>query len=827
MKKNLKSKLTVDPDSHREQLTIVGGTMAFSEPVGSSSKEKLTIDPDSHREQLTTVSFKSALPIAKRLTKLLPPTTRLSIASCQLSIILLLLLISCKEQHTHTDLYTCPMHPTVQSDKPGSCPVCGMSLVRVAREGEEVKITSDLAKLLLSPNQSVVSSTKTTKGEYKSVPITIASQGLVTYDTRNVYTISARVSGRLEKVFLQYNFQTVTRGQKIAELFSPELQGAQRELLYLAQHDAENQALISAARNRLQLLGVTESQINDLLQGKEVPATISIYSPRTGYLITNDQPVSAPPAAPSTASGMNAMSSSVEKIPEGSSDLVREGSYVNAGQTIFRIVNPSSLRIDLNLPATQANSVKVGQSIFLDFENGKQQKATIEFIQPFFSAGESFAKVRAYTSYSPDLHIGHLVDARIELASSESLWIKREAVVDLGLDQIVFVKEREVLKPKKVTIGTRAGEWIEVKQGLSSSDELAANAQFLVDSESFITANNDGHRMGSQAAMGNDNLMLNQSQMRLANISTQKVSTQSIGQRMVVNARLVTDQQSLEVISSRVEGRIEKLFYKETGLFIQKGSPLYVLYSETLLMLQKEFLLALEEGSNSPLVEPASRKLIRYGFSQKQVDQLDQSKNAQPLVTIFSPATGLIKEINVSEGGTVSEGTSLYQLENTNNLWVEAELYQHETSFIKIGDHIEVAVDGYETNPVKTTVTFLTPEFRKNSQVVLMRASITNPGTKFKPGMRAQVYFTHSESTAVVIPSGAVIREGRGAHVFVQTPDQGFQPRMVKTGIEEFDKVEVLEGLNENDVVVVSGAYLLYSEMKLKHGQNPMEEHQH
>src|SRR5688500_3123760 len=133
-------------------------------------------------------------------------------------IVLLVTLTSCGHNGDHAenaDTYTCPMHPTVVSDRPGSCPVCGMDLVRKARVGEEVEITEDLSKLLKSPNETVVASIKTIKGEYKSVPLSVQAQGVVTYDTRHIQTIPARVGGRLERVYVKYEFQPVSKAQKI------------------------------------------------------------------------------------------------------------------------------------------------------------------------------------------------------------------------------------------------------------------------------------------------------------------------------------------------------------------------------------------------------------------------------------------------------------------------------------------------------------------------------------------------------------------------------------------------------------------------------------
>lgn len=418
------------------------------------------------------------------------------------AVIALLTLASCGaggDHAEHADTYTCPMHPTVVSDRPSTCPVCGMDLVRKARAGEEVEITEDLAKLLKSPNETVIASIKTIKAEYKSVPSSVEAQGVVTYDTRNIYTIPSRVGGRLEKILLKYEFQPVTKGQKIAEIYSPELLTAQRELLFLVENDSENKSLIDGAKNKLELLGLTFAQIDNLITRKITTQTFSIYSPYSGYLITGQQApttsVSVSSASTTSSGGMSdGMGSSSTASPSPSTSptmdqagsIIREGSYVSSGQTLFSIVNSGDLRIELDLPASQTGAIKKGDKISLDFGNRSIEETTIDFVQPFFNEGQDFVKLRVFTNKIKDLHIGHLVSAKIQVPASESLWVPREAVLDMGTDKIIFLKERGVLKPKKVTIGISSEGLVEIKSGLASSDEIAANAQYLIDSESFI-----------------------------------------------------------------------------------------------------------------------------------------------------------------------------------------------------------------------------------------------------------------------------------------------------------------------------------------------------
>lgn len=411
-----------------------------------------------------------------------------------------LLLFSCtskESSHEHSDTYICPMHPTVVSDRPGVCPVCAMDLVRKGRPGEEVKITEDLAKLIKSPNEVVLASIKTTKAEYKSMPVLLTIQGVVTYDTRNIYTIPTRVGGRLEKVFLKYNYQPVRKGQKVAEIYSAELVNAQREFIYLLKNDPGNQLIINAAKSKLLLLGASENQIDQLSKTQEVTNTFSIYSPHDGFVISDDQPA---PAAPSNgankgsggmgmgASGNIASASPGATTPVSASSFVRAGSYVASGQTLFKIVNTNSLWIEFNVPLAQASRIKVGDKLEWVDKN-KANQLQIDFVEPFFSEGEDFIKLRSYYKGS-EVSVGQLVEARTQTKSMESLWIPQQALLDLGIDEIVFVKERGLFKPRKVSSGLHTGNWVQILNGLASSDEVAINAQYLVDSEGFIKTSN-------------------------------------------------------------------------------------------------------------------------------------------------------------------------------------------------------------------------------------------------------------------------------------------------------------------------------------------------
>ena len=163
---------------------------------------------------------------------------------------------------------------------------------------------------------------------------------------------------------------------------------------------------------------------------------------------------------------------------------------MTAGQTLVKIVDTNAIRVDLDLVQEQIGMIKVGDKIEVDFGNGNKRVASVDFVQPFFTEGQNFLKVRLYTDKVEMLPIGQLVQANIELNSNASLWIPKQSVIDLGNEKIVFIKDRETLEPKRIATGIVSDEFVEVKSGLATSDEIALNAQYLVDSESFIKPKN-------------------------------------------------------------------------------------------------------------------------------------------------------------------------------------------------------------------------------------------------------------------------------------------------------------------------------------------------
>lgn len=386
------------------------------------------------------------------------------------------------------------MHPDVVSDKPGACPVCGMDLVKQDAAVDSTEVT--IGRLAEEPNQVIHTNITTTKAVRGVRVIRLQAQGVVTYDTRFVYTIPARVGGRLEKSYAKYQYQPIRKGQRVADIYSEELVAAQREYVYLLASNDES--LLEGSKRKLEILGFAPAQVKELALSKNVLYSVPVFSSYSGYALAGE---SAAPAInstpePQSSDGAMAMGSGggSKSVPSGTAptgEILREGQYVQAGQPLLKVVSDNALRIELNLPSAYTTLIHKGDGTDLDFGNGHAHTATIDFVEPSFSAGQEFLKVRIYTSDMKNMHIGHLVSSTIAIKSAETLWVPEESVVSLGVDNAVFVKEGDVFRPRRISAGIRAEGWLEVKGGLAENELIAAKAGYLVDSDSFIQFKED------------------------------------------------------------------------------------------------------------------------------------------------------------------------------------------------------------------------------------------------------------------------------------------------------------------------------------------------
>lgn len=392
---------------------------------------------------------------------------------------------SAHQQTVAKELYTCPMHPDIIRDEPGKCPVCGMNLVPKETGGAKVA-DIQLESLLRPANEFVISSMPVTTMKKSAETVEVQALGRVEYDTRMTGTISSRVSGRIERLYVRYQYQPVQKGQKVLEIYSPELLTAQQNLIFLLQNDAANTSLIQAARQRLSLLGMSGAQIAQITRTRKPDYSVAVFSNYSGHL--------------HNAGGENmkvASSTNMGGTPAGNYNLsttplnLKEGMYVQKGQNLFSVFNPARVWASLNVYMEGQSLIKVGQVVKIIPETApmKPIQGKVNFIEPFYRQETKTLTVRVYFDNTKrQLPVGSQVSATVIAHTPEVNWLPKKSVITLGMDRVVFLKVQDGFRARRIATGMSFGDRLQVVSGLREQDSVAANAQFLIDSESFIKA---------------------------------------------------------------------------------------------------------------------------------------------------------------------------------------------------------------------------------------------------------------------------------------------------------------------------------------------------
>ena len=328
----------------------------------------------------------------------------------------------------------------------------------------------------------------------------------------------------------------------------------------------------------------------------------------------------------------------------------------------------------------------------------------------------------------------------------------------------------------------------------------------------------------------NDEIKLSDQQVQLGNILSDTINSSMLGDQIILTATLNIDQMKTTSISARVMGRIEKLYFKNIGDHVNKGDRIFDLYSEELNNAKQELVLALERKNTldnslidfDRLIQSAKYKLMLWGMSDAQIDDLVKTRKATPTTTLYSNASGYITTIDLKEGESTMEGSTVMRLADLSTVWAEAQVYSTQLSQIDRSGIAEVQVPDIPGKKINGKIEFVNPEINPDTRINLIRINIPNPGNQLKPGMPAYVILKNRQHNMLSLPIDAVIRDGKGATVWIQTGKNIYKNQMVETGMETGDHIEIKSGIKAGDVVVTRGAYLLNSEYIFKNGANPM-----
>jgi len=300
----------------------------------------------------------------------------------------------------------------------------------------------------------------------------------------------------------------------------------------------------------------------------------------------------------------------------------------------------------------------------------------------------------------------------------------------------------------------------------------------------------------------------------------------SISRRVRTFGEVEVAENLVSVVNLRFSGWIEELFADETGRYVERGQPLFSIYSPELVTAQEEYLLAVDDDRGG-LARAAVEKFRLWGLPVSVLEEAARSGEASRTVVIRSPRSGYILHKNAVEGAAVKAGADLFHIAGLDRIWVHAKIYEIDAPWVTAGANADLELPFQPGKTYKGEVGFLYPTLDRGSRTVEARLEFDNPDLELKPGMSATVSIkTRPSEDTLVIPSEAIIHTGERKLVFVARTGGGkYEPREIITGqAGDGSVIEVLSGLTAGEQVVVSGQFLLDSESQLREAVRKMLE---
>lgn len=395
------------------------------------------------------------------------------------------------ESHNHEtenidQIWTCSMHPQIRKSGPGNCPICGMDLIPLASE-EDSEASPNAIKM--SPTAMQLANVQTAVVQLGSATKKLNLTGKISSDERKVYTQTAHISGRIENLQVNFEGETVRKGQAVASLYSPELVSAQEELLIAFKNKESQPQLLTAAKNKLKNWKLTDRQIDQLMETGNAMDEFSVLADYSGVVLNLK---------------------------------VEKGDYLKGGQAFYEVADLSKLWVLLDVHESDLNWVNLGDQIKFSVKAypNRQFSGKVTFIDPIIDPKTRVAKARVEVENTdgilkPEMLVNAHVSSQLD-AKSNSIIVPKSAVMWTGERSVVYVKQAAEnglhFTMREVELGASLGNTYLVKGGLEQGEEIAVHGTFSIDAAAQLAGKpsmmnpeggqmNMGHNHGGNTKM--------------------------------------------------------------------------------------------------------------------------------------------------------------------------------------------------------------------------------------------------------------------------------------------------------------------------------------
>jgi Cu(I)/Ag(I) efflux system membrane fusion protein len=373
------------------------------------------------------------------------------------------------------------MHPEIVRDKPGVCPICNMHLVKkqnknkINYEHNHNLLSKEKNKSLEINNDSgIISNISLYDLKLMNVEKKVKALGKIVHNQEKVYRISSLYEGRIEKLYFNFEGQKLNKGDKILEIYSPDIASAQKEYkqiynyynnLKINKSDKDildlTKITLDAIERKLTILGLNKNQINNIIFNKDTDYfNVPIYSSKSGIIMRKN---------------------------------VEIGQYIKSGEVLFEIVDHSKLWLEADIYESDIKDINLNQVVNININSlAKNIKGKISFIDNTINPKTNTLKVRINVdNYDYTLKPNMISSIDILLKYKNVIAIPKSSLVINGNKNIVWVKKADnIYEPKEVKVNFETDDYYVISSGLSIKDKIVQNGAFLLDSESKISLDN-------------------------------------------------------------------------------------------------------------------------------------------------------------------------------------------------------------------------------------------------------------------------------------------------------------------------------------------------
>lgn len=346
-----------------------------------------------------------------------------------------------------------PMVPDRRFEQPGKSPFMDMQLVpKYANEGSE-------AGVRISPTLAQNLGIRTATVERTQSAERLSAVGRIEADERRRYALPSRVAGYVERLYVRAVGDPVSRGEKVAEIYSPELLSAQQEYLALVSASglSNTESLVQAARRRLALFGMAEREIEAITKAREAQTRFGVYAPANGFVLE-----------------LNA----------------REGAQIEGGASLMLITDLSNVWLIADVPEAQSGYLRAGADVTATIgrASDKELSGKIDFIYPALDSQTRTARVRiVLPNENGNLRPGMLATVNLDSMTREALSVPSEAVIYTGERTVAIARKEDMFQPVEVRVGAEMKGRTEILGGLEAGEQVVTSGQFLIDSEASLS----------------------------------------------------------------------------------------------------------------------------------------------------------------------------------------------------------------------------------------------------------------------------------------------------------------------------------------------------